>query len=100
MPALIVRGPRYFSPGDEKAFFDWLQSIPCVSRVSGQVRDLHIVLKRAPTDNQLRELIALFYRYRMDIKVLAVFTTSGNALWFAKDEIKFWHKRVFGSAKR
>jgi hypothetical protein len=100
MPTLIVRGPRYFSPGDEKAFFDWLQSIPCVSRVAGQVRDLHVTLKRAPTDNQLREFIGLLYRYRMNMKGLAVFKTSRNARWFANNENAFWHKRVFGSARR
>jgi hypothetical protein len=100
MPILIVRGPTYFSPGDEKAFFDWLQAIPCVSRVGGQVRDLHITLKRAPTDNQLRELIALLYRYRMSMRGLAAFKTSRNAAWFANDRDKFWHNRVFDSAKR
>jgi hypothetical protein len=98
MPQLIVKGPIYFSAGDEQAFFDWLQSISCVRSVGGHLRDIHITLKRAPNDNQLRELIALFYRYRMNMKGLAVFRTSQNAKWFDQ-EGKFWHSRVFARRK-
>jgi hypothetical protein len=97
---IIVRGPTYFAPGDEKAFFDWPQAIPCVESVGGRVRDLHIRLKRPPSDSDLRELIALLYRYRMNMKVLAAFKTSRNAAWFFDKSGMFWHRKVFGSAKR
>jgi len=56
---LIVRGPKYGSPLDEKMHFDWLASIPCVADVGGELNDMHITLKRLPDDSDLYELIAV-----------------------------------------
>ena len=78
---LIVRGPTYFAPGDEKAFFDWLQSIPCVDSIGGQLRDLHITLKRSPSAMDMVELSALLRRYRMPSKVLDPLKTARNVKW-------------------
>jgi hypothetical protein len=80
---LIVKGPTYFSPGDEKAFFDWLQAIPCVERVQGHVRDLHIKLKRPAGKSDLTELAALLKRYKIPTSGLAKLKTARNADWFA-----------------
>jgi hypothetical protein len=95
----IVRDPRYFAAGDEKAFFTWLESIPCVADVKGHLRDLHITLKRQPGSADLRELIALLSRYRMNMRGLAVYRTARNAHWFA-DPQTFWHAKVFAKQKR
>jgi hypothetical protein len=78
---LIVRGPTYFAPGDEKAFFDWLQSIPCVASVGGKGRDLHITLKRSPSAGDMVELSALLRRYRMPVKVLEPLKNARNVKW-------------------
>jgi len=93
---IVVPGPTYFSPGDEKAFFDWLLAISCVKSIGGVGRDLHIQLKRAPGNGDLRELIALLYRYRMDLTPLAALRSSRNADWFAGNPRAYWHKRMFG----
>ena len=92
---LIVRGPRYFAPGDETAFFSWLQSISCIASVGGEGYDVHIKLKRPPSDSNLRELIALLFRYRMNMRVLATYRTERNAHWF-DDPKMYWHAKVFG----
>jgi hypothetical protein len=94
---LIARGPRYFSACDEKAFFVWLESISCVASVGGHHRDIHIKLKRKPSDSDLRELLGLFFRYRMNMKGLAVYRTTRNAHWFDDSE-KYWHAKVFGKS--
>lgn len=78
---LIVRGPRYYAPGDEKAFFDWLQSIPCVASFGGKHLDLHITLKRSPSAMDMVELYALLRRYRMPIKVLEPLKNARNIKW-------------------
>jgi hypothetical protein len=96
---IIVRGPVYFSPGDEKAFFDWLLSIPCVETVDGEGYDVHIRLKRPPGNSDLRELIAVLFRYRMNMQPLAAFRTTRNMAWF-DDRAKFWHSGVFGRPAR
>jgi hypothetical protein len=78
---LTVKGPRYFAPGDEKAFFDWLLSIPCVAGVRGELRNLHVSLKRSPSAMDMVELSALLKRYRMPGKALDPFKNARNVKW-------------------
>lgn len=68
---LILRGPTFWSEGDEKSFFDWLHSVSCIEGVKGNLRDLHIQLKRTPSASNKRELEAIVRRYRMNAKSLA-----------------------------
>ena len=79
---LIVKGPTYFSPGDEKAFFDWLLSIPCVADVRGQLKNLHITFKRQASARDLTELKAILRRYRIPTNGLIALKTARNAKWF------------------
>lgn len=73
---LVVQGPTYYSPGDEKAFFDWLHSIPCVAGVRGQIRDLHITIKGNPSPDDIGELRALLGRYKMPTDGLEALKSS------------------------
>jgi hypothetical protein len=93
---LIVALGTFGSAGDEKAFFDWLQSIPCVEAVLGRSRVLHITLRKQPSNSDLRELIASLHRYRPDMRPLAALRNERNAAWFAEDRNSFWHVHVFG----
>ena len=88
---LILRGPTYYSPGDEKAFFDWLLSITCIEGVAGHLRDLHVTLKSQPGNLQLRDLFALLGRYRMNVEQLSGLRTKRNAALF--DQLRTLHKR-------
>lgn len=89
-----VQGPTYFSQSDEKAMFEWLSRITVVRDVNGEGRDLIIRLKRAPTDKQLGDLLALFFRYQMDMTPLAALRTPKNEVWFA-DKGSYWFDAVF-----
>ena len=67
MSVLVVRGPIFYSPGDEGAFFSWLKKIAAVQRASGRGRNVEIQLRPGKaTGDELRELRALFHRYGMD----------------------------------
>lgn len=90
-----VQGPTYFSQNDEAAMFEWLGRMTFLRDVTGEGRDLLIRLKRAPTDDQLRDLLALFFRYRMDMRSLAILRTTDNESWFA-DQGGYWFEAVFG----
>lgn len=92
---LVATGVLYHSRLDEDAFFGWLKRISCVSEFKGVGRDLWITLRRAPNDDDLRELIALFHRYKVDMRQLAAFETPENSTWFRKPGT-FWHRAVFG----
>jgi hypothetical protein len=89
-----VEGPTYFSENDETAMFEWLGRISVVQDVTGEGCDLIIRLKRAPTDNQLRDLLAVFFRYQMDMTPLAALRTAKNESWFSEQD-SYWFDKVF-----
>jgi hypothetical protein len=87
---------RFASPGDETAFFSWLQAIPAVASVRGEGRELHIRLRSARLSAEsLRELIAVYDRYDGNMKELAQFARPSNESWF-KSKGAFWYAKVFG----
>lgn len=89
-----VQGPTFLSPNDETAMFEWFGRITAIRNVSGEGRDLVIALKSSPTDAQLRDLLALFFRYRMDMTTLAALQTPENQSWFF-DPGSYWFDAVF-----
>jgi len=93
---LVANSVVYYSPLDEGAFFEWLDRIECVARYDGLGSDLTITLSRAAHDDELREFIALFHRYGVDMRQLAVFGEGADRAWFRKPSM-FWSKAVFGS---
>lgn len=100
MPKLIRRpdGP-YYSQGDERAFFEWLKRIPCVTQLGGEGQELHIHVARSKvTLSSLRELIAAFRRYGVSMQQLAQLETATNRKWF-RDPSAYWYRSIFGRSK-
>jgi hypothetical protein len=92
-------GVLYYHPVDEDMFFKWLASIPCVESYAREGSDgLVVRLKRRPGRDDLRQLIALLYRYGADMRQLAKFETAKNRDWFRNPKA-FWHKAVFGKRR-
>lgn len=86
---------RYWSQGDEAAFFAWLKSVPGVVAVVGSSGELHIQLRsKHLSELGLRELIALYTRYDGNLSELAQFVTDANSAWF-KAPNAVWHRAVF-----
>jgi hypothetical protein len=88
---LVATAVSYLSDGDETSFFEWLRRIKCVADVRGEGRSLFIELSNPPTDDDLRELIGLFYRYDIDMRQLARFSERD----WVRNPDAFWHQRVF-----
>ena len=100
MPILIRRpdGP-YYSEGDERAFFEWLKRIPCVTKLGGEGEELHIhVASSKVTLSSLRELIAAFRRYGVSMQQLAQLETATNRKWF-RDPSAYWYRSIFHRSK-
>lgn len=92
---MAVEGPRYYSSTDEDVFFRWLQSIPSVQAVGGVGTELEISFRtRRIPGRDLREVLAIFHRYRLDKRPLAQFD-RGELSWF-RDPEAYWHAEVFG----
>ncbi|MFO1013748.1 MAG: hypothetical protein U1E50_08290 [Caulobacteraceae bacterium] len=102
MPSALLKlthlnaGVHFFHPSDERAFFEWIERIPCVSTVLGEGPDGLIArLKRRPGKDDLWQFLALFRRYGLDMRQLAKFETAQNRDWF-RDPQMFWYAAVFG----
>lgn len=70
---------------DERALFEWLARIPCVKSSIGDGRHgLVVKLKRRPGNSDLQSLLALCFRYGIDMRQLARFkrrkTRIGSAI--------------------
>lgn len=86
---------RYYSAGDEAAFFEWLQSIPGVKSVRGIGRELHVTLRSSRISREsLREFVALYTRYKGNMSELAMFANPTNADWFSVPSAP-WYKKIF-----
>jgi hypothetical protein len=97
MPLLICKRVIYYSQNDELAFFDWLKRIKCIKEIKGIGDELHLhVSGLRISDTALRDLLAIFERYKIDMKQLVQFSSERNRMWFQDDEMKYWHKRIFG----
>lgn len=94
-PLLICR-VRYFSAMDEDAFFEWLKKIPSIAECKGVYDELHLHIKSKKISNRdLRELIAIFYRYKIEMSQLKVFLNKSNRQWFYEEPKGYWHEKVF-----
>jgi hypothetical protein len=95
---ILKRNPDgpYYSDGDERAFFKWLNQIPCIYKLGGAGSELWIyVRRRRISDTSLTELLALFNRFDVAMPQLAIFANSANSSWFNRQS----YPRVFGAAK-
>jgi hypothetical protein len=92
MRSLTAPRVRFYSRRDEDNFFSWLNGIAAVKSVSGVVDTIISECDESSmTDEWLRELVALFYRYRVDTDQLDVFLTEENKECFLHEKA-FWRK--------
>ena len=93
---LEATGVRLFSQGDESAFFGWLKTLPFVEHIEGRGLTIYIRVNSAVVDEDgLRELLALFWRYSVELAQLVAFDREEFAEWFRRADA-YWHKDVFG----
>ena len=80
---------------DEALFFEWLHRLSCVSHYEGRGDSLYIeVDSKSVNELALRDLLALFDRYRIDKKQLIAFDCKKFAKWF-RNEKSYWFASVF-----
>jgi hypothetical protein len=90
----------YSSPLDECAFFEWLDKLPCVKGYHGEKEMLYIDVSASDVDEEgLRELLALFKRYKIDLRQFSVFDRAEFSRWFRNPK-SYWFSKVFGPPTR
>lgn len=95
MSNLSFQEIEFLSSLDEEAFFAWLGKIKCVADVSGEGDEIKISLSQPVSDYELRELIAVTYRYNADMTQLRALLTESNKSWFFDNPESYWHKEIF-----
>lgn len=87
----------FYSQKDEDIFIDWVKSIPSLRDAYGERDSIVLVFENSNiNDDDLRELIALYTRYCIVKKPLAVFLSNDNQDWFRNPDM-FWAGEIFGS---
>ena len=87
---------HYYSNNDENAFFDWLKKMNFVTKIHGHINILTITVKNDLDEYDLRDLMALFYRYRIDMRSLVKFDRLDFHKWL-HNKTAFWYSEMFGS---
>lgn len=92
---ILVECPVFYSDVDEASLFGWFKQIPAVKEVRGQGRELSVLVSLKSADEEgIRELIAVFQRYGLDMKGLAKFDVPRFSDWFRNPKA-YWHNKIF-----
>jgi hypothetical protein len=68
----FFEGTVYWSDGDERAHFEWMARIGCVGEIKGVGTRIYLAVdEAAASDDDVRELAALYRRYGGDSDQLA-----------------------------
>jgi len=68
MLTLTCKRVRFYSQADEAAFFHFVNSIKAVRRVEGVSDSILVHVSSRPSQESVRDLVALFQRYRISNK--------------------------------
>lgn len=84
----------FYSHGDEKAFFFWLDLISSIKNYKGVSDGLELEVETPIDDVSLKNLIGLFCRYNLNMMKLSILEHDGNRHWFRNTE-KFWYNKIW-----
>ena len=95
MIKLECKRVRFFSELDELEFTDRIKKIHCIESFEGISDSIFLKIKSRNISNLcLRELISLFYRYKINMTQLADFLNEKNKSWFLNEKA-FWYNKTF-----
>jgi hypothetical protein len=89
---LTCKRVSFYAPKDEDMFFEWIANLPCIEKFEGAGDELYLDLVDRELDYEdIKDLIALFYRYKINMKQLGRLLNEKN-----KDAFEPWRKKIFG----
>ena len=98
---LTCKAVGFYFDLDEAVFFEWIKKIRSIIKYDGKGNELYLYFKSKDIpDDDLRSLIGLFYRYKIDMKQLQIFLNDNNREWFEGKPRGFWYYRVFGKTTK
>lgn len=94
---LIAASVKYGSYNDERAFFEWLERIKGIERFEGIGHELRIHVSQNIDEPGLLDLIALFYRYGVDLTQIPKIFSAHAHPWLRQDTA-YWFRAMFPNA--
>jgi CRISPR/Cas system CMR-associated protein Cmr5 small subunit len=93
---LSIKCATFYSYTDEDLFFDWIKKIPSIIYFEGVGKNLLFYFKSKRIKAQdLRELVALFRRYKIDMSELEIFLNEKNKeLFYGGEHINVYPQKV------
>lgn len=86
---------KYFSKLDEDMFFAWIKSISCIEKFEAAHDELYLdLVDKELSYDDMKNLMALLYRYKINMQQLQPFITENN-----KTAMKGWEKQIFKKNK-
>ena len=97
---LVWKNVRFYSDLEKKVFFEFVERINAITEYKEENKKLYLYFKsRCISDKDLRALIGIFDRFKIDMKQLSVFLNERNRTWFKDgvgEYVGYWVKKVFG----
>jgi len=97
---LVCKNIKFYSELEKEVFFEFINRIKSIVDFEKKGDELFLYFKsRKIPDKDLRALIGLFDRFKIDMKQLKMFLNENNKKWFEgdKDDIRaYWYEKVFG----
>ncbi|NQY42014.1 MAG: hypothetical protein HRT87_01545 [Legionellales bacterium] len=93
---LICESVIFYSDYDEELFYLWIKKIDSIVNCYGEGTIEYLCLDSyIIPDDDLRELLSLFYKYDINMNQLSIFVNENNEEWFKNNTESFWHGKVF-----
>ena len=91
-----IHPTSYYSRGDERRFFQGLSDIDCISNVKGVGRSLLFdVDLRQLNREKILEIIALLWRYHIDLKPLRPLVDNNKKFAWVSEPHFYWHSNMY-----
>jgi hypothetical protein len=92
---LTCKKVLYYSQKDEDAFFEWIKKIKCIEKFEGAGDELYLdLVDRELEYEEVKELIALCFRYKVKMEQLAQLKNKQNEKAFDP-----WRKQIFKESR-
>lgn len=98
---ILICKIRFYSEQDKHGFYEWIKKIDCIDKSLSENSKVYLYIAADDIhDYSLRDLLGLFYRYKIDMKPLSRYLTDDNKKWFFDNPKAYWHRKVFKVSKR
>jgi hypothetical protein len=92
---IVCKKVYFYSQLDEDIFFTWIKSISCIKKFEGAGDELYLdLVDRELSYEDMKNLIALLYRYKIKMDQLQSFVTDNN-----RAAVEPWKKQIYKATK-